>query len=77
MLAEFGAIPDAGRVVRDGNVITGGGITAGADFALTLIAELLGEDAAKMVQLMVEYTPAPPFNSGSPEEASLRTSSPR
>lgn len=69
VLAEFGAIPDAGRVVRDGNVITGGGITAGADFALTLIAELLGEDAAKMVQLMVEYTPAPPFNSGSPEEA--------
>lgn len=69
VLAEFGAIPDAGRVVRDGDVITGGGITAGADFALTLIAELLGEDAAKMVQLMVEYTPDPPFNSGSPEVA--------
>ncbi|WP_422927221.1 DJ-1/PfpI family protein [Singulisphaera sp. PoT] len=69
ILAEFGAIPDAGRVVRDGNVITGGGITAGADFALILIAEICGEDVAQRVQLTAEYAPAPPFNSGTPEEA--------
>lgn len=69
MLTEFGATPDPGRVVRDGNVITGGGITAGADFALTLIAELRGIDVAQMVQLTVEYSPAPPFRAGTPEEA--------
>ncbi|MGN8198114.1 DJ-1/PfpI family protein [Salinisphaera sp. RV14] len=69
LLRAFGAIPDAGRVVRDGNVITGGGITAGIDFALTLIAELRGEDAAQRVQLLLEYAPEPPFDAGLPETA--------
>lgn len=69
MLKEFGAIPDAGRVVRDGNILTGGGVTAGADFSLTLIAELRGADAAQCVQLALEYSPAPPFSSGSTETA--------
>jgi cyclohexyl-isocyanide hydratase len=68
-LALFGAIPDDARVARDGRYITGGGVTAGIDFALTLIAELAGDEVAQGVQLAVEYAPAPPFNSGRPELA--------
>jgi putative intracellular protease/amidase len=69
LLALFGAVPDDGRVVRDGNVITGGGVTAGIDFALVLAAELAGEEAARQIQLMLEYAPAPPFDTGRPESA--------
>jgi len=69
MLPLFGAIPDASRVARDGNVITGGGVTAGIDFALTVAAEIGGEKLAQAVQLGVEYAPAPPFNAGRPETA--------
>ena len=72
LLAAFGAIPDAGRVVRDGNYITGGGVTAGIDFALLLIAELRGEEAAQGAQLLLEYAPAPPFDAGLPETAPQR-----
>jgi len=68
-LALFGAIPDPGRVVRDGNVFTGGGVTAGIDFALTLAAELADETTAKAIQLGLEYAPAPPFDCGRPETA--------
>ena len=68
-LARFGAIPDPGRVVRDGNVITGGGVTAGIDFALTLVAELAGPEVAQAIQLQIEYAPAPPFDAGRPETA--------
>jgi cyclohexyl-isocyanide hydratase len=69
MLSMFGAIPDPGRVVRDGDVITGGGVTAGIDFALTVAAELAGKQAAQTLQLMLEYAPEPPFGSGRPEHA--------
>jgi transcriptional regulator GlxA family with amidase domain len=69
MLSLFGATPDPARVVRDGNIITGGGVTAGIDFALTVAAELAGEDFAQAIQLTLEYAPAPPFNSGRPETA--------
>ena len=69
MLGLFGAIPDAGRVVRDGNILTGGGVTAGIDFALTLVSDLLGADTAQVVQLGLEYAPAPPFNAGRPDTA--------
>jgi cyclohexyl-isocyanide hydratase len=69
LLPAFGAIPEKGRVVRDGNVITGGGVTAGMDFALTLIAELRGEGAAQCAQLALEYAPNPPFNAGAKETA--------
>jgi len=69
MLSEFGAIPDASRVVRDGNALTGGGVTAGVDFALTLISELRGVDVAQCVQLGLEYAPAPPFDAGQPDTA--------
>lgn len=68
-LPLYGAIPDEGRVVRDGNVFTGGGVTAGIDFALTIVAEIAGPEAAQAIQLGIEYAPAPPFNSGRPELA--------
>jgi cyclohexyl-isocyanide hydratase len=68
-LSAFGAIPDSGRVVRDGNVFTGGGVTAGIDFALTVLAEIAGDELAQSIQLGIEYAPAPPFNSGRPELA--------
>ncbi len=68
-LATLGAIPTQGRVVRDGNVFTGGGVTAGIDFALTLVAEMCGPEVAQAIQLQIEYAPAPPFDSGSPETA--------
>ncbi|MEM6499556.1 MAG: DJ-1/PfpI family protein, partial [Pseudomonadota bacterium] len=70
MLSSFGATPVAERVVVDGNVITGGGVTAGIDFALTVAAEVFGADVAQSIQLGIEYDPAPPFNAGSPESAS-------
>lgn len=72
LLALGGAIPEIARVVRDGTLITGGGVTAGIDFALTVAAELAGEDAAKDIQLAIEYDPSPPFSSGSPERAPAR-----
>jgi len=68
-LSAFGAIPDPSRVVRDGNVFTGGGVTAGIDFALTVMAEAAGDDYARSVQLSIEYAPAPPFDSGRPDLA--------
>jgi cyclohexyl-isocyanide hydratase len=69
MLPLFGAIPDAARVVRDGNIITGGGVTAGIDFAFTIAAEIAGEKIAQAIQLGIEYAPAPPFDAGTPETA--------
>ncbi|QNE31788.1 DJ-1/PfpI family protein [Sphingomonas sp. NBWT7] len=69
MLTLFGATPVAARVVVDRNRVTGGGVTAGIDFALTLTALIRGEEHARMVQLSLEYDPAPPFDAGSPERA--------
>jgi cyclohexyl-isocyanide hydratase len=69
MLGDFGAIPVAERVVRDRNRISGGGVTAGIDFGLTVAAELAGEEVARSIQLVLEYDPHPPFDSGSPEKA--------
>jgi len=68
-LSLFGATPDPARVVRDGNVISGGGVTAGIDMALTVMAEIAGDDYAQTVQLSMEYAPAPPFDAGRPERA--------
>jgi putative intracellular protease/amidase len=70
LLIPFGAIVDEGRVVRDGDIITGGGVTAGLDFAFVVAAELAGETFAQSIQLGLEYAPAPPFASGRPELAS-------
>ena len=69
LLPAVGAIYAPGRVVRDRNRITGGGVTAGIDTAIACVAELLGEAAARTVQLGIEYRPAPPFASGHPDEA--------
>ena len=68
-LAWFGAEPVAERVVFDRNRVTDGGVTAGIDFALALTAAIRGEEHARFVQLSLEYDPAPPFDSGSPERA--------
>src|SRR3546814_14483970 len=67
-LARFGAIPTKGRVVTDRNRITGGGVTAGIDFALTIAVVLAGEALARELALQIEYAPAPPF-AGDPETA--------
>ncbi|MEL6338731.1 MAG: DJ-1/PfpI family protein [Myxococcota bacterium] len=68
-LSDFGARPVDERVVVDRNRITGGGVTAGIDFALTMIAEIAGERTAKGIQLAFEYDPTPPFSTGSPKRA--------
>ena len=69
VLPTLGAIPVSERVVQDGNIITGGGVTAGIDFGLKVAAEVAGEEVAKSIQLQIEYDPQPPFNSGHPRSA--------
>jgi cyclohexyl-isocyanide hydratase len=69
LLPVFGATAVADRVVIDRNRITGGGVTAGIDFALAIAAEVAGEDKAKEIQLLIEYNPAPPFACGHPDTA--------
>jgi transcriptional regulator GlxA family with amidase domain len=69
VLAAFGVEVDPRRVVVDRNRITGGGVTAGIDFGLTLLVQLRGETAARLSQLTMEYDPKPPFDAGSPEGA--------
>ena len=68
-LAPFGAVPAKTRVCVDRNRITGGGVTAGIDFALTLVSIMVDRPTAEAIQLRLEYNPAPPFNSGSPDSA--------
>lgn len=69
LLPMVGAEPAAGRAVVDGATITGGGVTAGLDFALAVAAEVAGPKAAQTIQLALEYDPAPPFAAGRPEKA--------
>ena len=69
LLAPFGATPVDTRVCIDRNRVTGGGVTAGIDFALTLVSILVDRATAEMIQLRLEYNPAPPFNAGSPDTA--------
>ncbi len=68
-LSAFGVTPDPSRVVLDGNVITGGGVTAGIDMALTVLGEIAGAEYAQAVQLAIEYAPMPPYDAGRPESA--------
>ena len=68
-LPLFGAIPVEERVVVDGHIITAGGITAGMDFGLVIIAKLLGQETAKKTQLLMQYDPEPPFDCGTPGKA--------
>jgi len=69
LLTRVGAIPVKERVVRDGNTFTGGGVTAGVDFAFTLMSDMAGPLVAQAVQLALEYDPKPPFEGGSPSRA--------
>ncbi|NTJ45323.1 DJ-1/PfpI family protein [Agrobacterium larrymoorei] len=69
VLPIFGAEPVQQRVVTDGNLITGGGVTAGIDFGLSVAAQVWGEQTAQLLQLGSEYDPHPPFNAGRPETA--------
>jgi cyclohexyl-isocyanide hydratase len=73
VLATLGATPVSERVVVDRNRITGAGVTAGLDFGLTMAARLRGDDYARMLQLMFEYDPQPPFNAGSEAKAGEKT----
>jgi cyclohexyl-isocyanide hydratase len=66
LLPRVGAIPVQERVVRDGSTFTGGGVTAGIDFAFTVMHEIAGSSVAQAVQLALEYNPHPPFLAGSP-----------
>lgn len=68
-LQRLGAVPLHARVVRRGKIVTGAGVSAGIDMALTLAAEIAGPEYARTLQLMMEYDPAPPFDAGSPEKA--------
>ena len=72
-LKPLGAIPVSEKVVIDGNIITGAGVTSGIDFALSVAARLEGEDVARQIQLQIEYDPAPPFDAGSPAKAPAAT----
>lgn len=69
LLPLVGATHEPARVVRDGNLVTAGGVTSGIDFALELIALISGEDVARTIQLALEYDPAPPFKGGTPDTA--------
>jgi len=68
-LAPYGATPEKTRVCVDRNRVSGGGVTAGIDFALTLVSILIDRPTAELIQLRLEYNPAPPFDSGSPDTA--------
>lgn len=69
LLRSFGAEPIDERTVVDGNLVTGGGVTAGIDLALRVVAEIAGREAAETIQLAIEYDPRPPFDAGSPSRA--------
>ncbi|MGR6921353.1 DJ-1/PfpI family protein [[Actinomadura] parvosata] len=69
-LKKYGAEPVSERVVTSGKIVTGAGVSAGIDMALTLLGQASGEETARSVQLMIEYDPQPPFDSGSAKTAS-------
>ncbi|MBR0896733.1 DJ-1/PfpI family protein [Bradyrhizobium tropiciagri] len=72
-LSLFGAVPTDARYVVDRNRATGGGMTAGVDFGLAMIGEIMGEPAGRMFELLFEYAPKPPFGTGRPELADATT----
>ena len=68
-LRKLGATPTSERVVFDGKLVTAAGVSAGIDMALTLVAQIAGDDVARAIQLGIEYDPQPPFDAGSPRTA--------
>ena len=75
LLPLVGATHEKARVVKDGDLITAGGVTSGIDFGLSVVAEIAGETVARAIQLGIEYDPAPPFDSGHPDRASAAVKS--
>src|SRR5215472_10134840 len=73
LLPLVGATHEKQRVVRDGNLITAGGVTSGIDFGLEVVSDIAGEEVAKSIQLALEYDPHPPFDSGHPDRATAET----
>jgi cyclohexyl-isocyanide hydratase len=73
MLKKFGAIPSDDRVVFDRNRASGGGVTAGMDFALAMVGKWGGDPAGQLIELIVEYAPEPPYKTGRPELADAET----
>src|SRR6185312_3348348 len=69
LLPLVGATHEKARIVKDGNVITAGGVTSGIDFALSIAADIAGTAVAQSIQLSIEYDPAPPFDAGHPDRA--------
>lgn len=72
-LTKFGATPSNERVVVDRNRATGGGVTSGMDFALHMVGQWGGEASGRLIELMIEYAPEPPFGTGRPELADAAT----
>lgn len=70
-LASYGATPTEQRFVQQGKVWTAAGVSAGIDLALTLVAEMHGEEVAQAIQLAIEYDPQPPFDSGAPSKVQV------
>ena len=70
MLRQFGAEPVAERVIFHGKIVMAAGVSAGIDMALSLVSRIADDDAAKAIQLMIEYDPHPPNDTGSLEKAS-------
>jgi transcriptional regulator GlxA family with amidase domain len=68
-LASYGAQPTEQRVVTSGRIVTGAGVSAGIDLALTLVEDIAGPEVAQSIQLAIEYDPKPPFDTGSPSKA--------
>ena len=73
LLPLVGATHEKRRVVRDGNLITAGGVTSGIDFGLEIVADIAGEEVARSIQLSLEYDPHPPFADGHPDRAAAAT----
>jgi cyclohexyl-isocyanide hydratase len=69
LLPMVGAVHEKARIVKDGNIVTAGGVTSGIDFALAIAAEIAGAEVAQSIQLSIEYDPAPPFDAGHPDRA--------
>jgi transcriptional regulator GlxA family with amidase domain len=72
-LSDYGASPTGRRVVEHGKVITAAGVSSGIDMGLALVAKIAGDEFAKTIQLLIEYDPEPPFDSGSPAKADKET----
>jgi cyclohexyl-isocyanide hydratase len=72
-LSQFGAEPSSERICIDRNRLTGGGVTAGVDFGIALAGRWVGDDTGRMIELLMEYAPQPPYGSGRPELADAKT----